>query len=79
MRLSDKYPFLTEYFTQALTCSTRPLPQALLFYGNDLDAQYTLAKEVARFLDLPSHTVSFYIFKHNGVYKKKQLRFEYIE
>lgn len=51
MRLSDKYPFLTNYFTQALTCNTRPLPQAILFYGNDLDAQYTLAKEVARFLN----------------------------
>ena len=51
MRLSDKYPFLTDYFTQALTCNKRPLPQALLFYGNDLDAQYTLAKEVARFLN----------------------------
>ena len=51
MRLSDKYPFLTSYFTQALTCNTRPLPQAILFFGNDLDAQYTLAKEVARFLN----------------------------
>lgn len=51
MRLSDKYPFLTNYFTQALTCNSRPLPQAILFYGNDLDAQYTLAKEIARFLN----------------------------
>ena len=51
MRLSDKYPFLTNYFTQALSCNLRPLPQAILFYGNDLDAQYTLAKEIARFLN----------------------------
>lgn len=51
MRLSDKYPFLTNYFTQALTCNSRPLPQAILFYGNDLESQYILAKEVARFLN----------------------------
>lgn len=51
MLLSDKYPFLTNYFTQALTTSNRPLPQSILFYGNDFDAQYTLAKEIARFLN----------------------------
>ncbi len=51
MRLSDKYPFLTNYFTQALTNSSRPLPQTILFYGNDLNAQYMLAKEIARFLN----------------------------
>ena len=51
MRLSDKYPFLTNYFTQALTNSSRPLPQTILFYGNDLNAQYILAKEIARFLN----------------------------
>lgn len=51
MLLSDKYPFLTNYFTQALSASNRALPQSILFYGNDLDAQYTLAKEVARLLN----------------------------
>ena len=51
MLLSDKYPFLTNYFTQALTTSNRALPQSLLFYGNDLDAQYTLANEIARLLN----------------------------
>lgn len=51
MLLSDRYPFLTNYFTQALSDNTRPLPQSILFYGNDLDAQYTLAKEIARFLN----------------------------
>ena len=51
MLLSDKYPFLTEYFTKALSATNRPLPQSILFYGNDLDAQYTLAKEIARFLN----------------------------
>lgn len=51
MLLSDKYPFLTDYFTKALTSKERPLPQSILFYGNDLNAQYTLSKEIARFLN----------------------------
>ena len=51
MLLSDKYPFLTNYFTKALSAKDRPLPQSLLFYGNDLDAQYVLAKEIARLLN----------------------------
>lgn len=49
--LSDKYQFLTQYFTQALTTNTRALPQSVLFYGNDLDAQYTLSKGIARLLN----------------------------
>ena len=51
MLLSDKYPFLTNYFTQALTSDSRPLPQSILFYGNDLESQYILATEVARLLN----------------------------
>ena len=51
MLLSDKYPFLTNYFTQALNTKTRALPQSLLFYGNDLQAQYILALEIARLLN----------------------------
>ena len=51
MLLSDKYPFLTNYFTQILSSSNHPLPQSILFYGNDLEAQYTLSKEIARFIN----------------------------
>ncbi len=51
MQLSDKYQFLTNYFTQALTTSDRALPQSILFYGNDLESQYILAKEIARILN----------------------------
>lgn len=51
MLLSDKYPFLTNYFTEALNAKNRPLPQSILFYGNDLEAQYTLSKEIARLLN----------------------------
>lgn len=51
MQLSDKYPFLTNYFTQALANSNRVLPQSILFYGNDFESQYTLSKEIARLLN----------------------------
>ena len=51
MLLSDKYPFLTNYFTRALTSDSRPLPQSVLFYGNDLESQYILATEAARLLN----------------------------
>lgn len=51
LRLSDKYPFLTNYFTQALNSNNRALPQSLLFYGNDLNSQYELATEIARMLN----------------------------
>ncbi len=51
MQLSDKYPFLTNYFTQALTTKNRALPQSILFYGSDFEAQYTLANEIARLLN----------------------------
>ena len=54
MLLSDKYPFLTNYFTQALSLKNRALPQSILFYGSDLDAQYTLANEIARLLNCKS-------------------------
>lgn len=51
MLLSDKYPFLTNYFTKALTQENHALPQSILFYGSDLEAQYTLAIEIARILN----------------------------
>lgn len=51
MLLSNKYPFLTDYFTKALCIKDKPLPQSILFYGNDLEAQYTLSKEIARLLN----------------------------
>ena len=51
MLLSDKYPFLTNYFEQALSSDQRALPQSLLFYGNDTEAQYVLAQEIARLLN----------------------------
>ena len=51
MRLSDKYSFLTDYFTKALSDKKHPLPQSIVFYGSDFEAQYILANEIARFLN----------------------------
>lgn len=51
MRLSNKYPFLTNYFTQAVNVKDRALPQSILFYGGDFDSQYILATEIARLLN----------------------------
>ena len=51
MQLSDKYPFLTNYFTIALSNTDRAFPQSVLFYGNDLNSQYILSKEIARLLN----------------------------
>ena len=51
MLLSDKYPFLADYFTKVLSATDKPLPQSILFYGNDLNAQYLLSKEIAKFLN----------------------------
>ena len=51
MHLSDKYPFLTDYFTKMVNSENHAFPQSILLYGNDFDAQYTLAKEIARLLN----------------------------
>ena len=54
MLLSNKYPFLTNYFTEAIRSKNRALPQSILFYGNDIESQYTLATEIARLLNCKS-------------------------
>ena len=51
MLLSDRYPFLTDYLTMAVMGEHNALPQSILFYGSDLEAQYELAKEIARLLN----------------------------
>ena len=38
MLLSDKYPFLTDYFTRALEAENHAIPQSILFYGSDFNA-----------------------------------------
>ncbi len=51
MLLSDKYPYLTDYFTKAVNNTSKPFPQSIVFYGNDLEAQYVFAKEIARLIN----------------------------
>ena len=48
MLLSDKYPFLTNYFETSINNSN--LTHSILFYGTDLNSQYILAKEIERAL-----------------------------
>lgn len=49
MLLSDKYPFLTNFFEKSIVNSK--LAQSILLYGNDLNSQYTFATEIARLLN----------------------------
>lgn len=49
MLLSDKYPFLTNFFEKSIANSK--LAQSILLYGNDLNSQYTFATEIARLLN----------------------------
>lgn len=55
MLLSDKYPFLTNYFEKGiqnkLSNKGVPITHSLLFCGRDLESQYILAKEIARELN----------------------------
>lgn len=48
--ISKKYPFLSEYFETILK-DCEKIPQSILFYGQDISAQYEIAKEIARILN----------------------------
>lgn len=49
--LKEKYPFLTEYFEAGVKNSSNSLAHSILFYGQDISAQYALATEIARLLN----------------------------
>lgn len=54
--LKEKYQFLTDYFEQGLKNtyseeSKRKLAHSILLYGQDIEAQYSLATEIARLLN----------------------------
>lgn len=49
--LEEKYPFLAEYFAQGIKNPNRAISHSILFYGNDIEAQYKLATEIARILN----------------------------
>lgn len=49
--LRENYPFLTEYFEQGLKNEIRSISHSILLYGQDIEAQYALATEIARHLN----------------------------
>lgn len=49
--LKDKYKFLTDYFESGINHPSKNLAHSILFYGNDLESQYSLATEIARLLN----------------------------
>jgi len=49
--LKEKYQFLTEYFEQGFKNPDRAIAHSILFYGQDVSAQYKLASEIARLLN----------------------------
>ena len=51
MHLSDKYPFLTKYFENGVKNTDKSIAHSILFYGNDLNAQYELAIFISRLLN----------------------------
>lgn len=51
MQLSDRYPFLTNYFSAMLNSENAKVPQSILFWGSDFESQHTLAQEIARLLN----------------------------
>lgn len=51
MLIYDNYKFLTDYFTKGIQDSDKNIAHCILFWGQDIDAQYELAKEIARLLN----------------------------
>lgn len=56
MLLSDKYPFLTNYFETGINNPEQKISHSILFYGTDLESQYILATEIARLLNCTGDT-----------------------
>ena len=49
--LKEKYQFLTDYFEMGFKNPDRSIAHSILFYGQDIQAQYKLATEIARLLN----------------------------
>lgn len=49
--LKEKYQFLTEYFEHGIQNPNRNIAHSILFYGQDIQAQYEFAIEIARILN----------------------------
>ena len=51
MSCLDNYPFLMDYFKTGIQNSDKNIAHCILFWGNDIDAQYELALEISRLLN----------------------------
>ena len=51
MHFLDKYPFLVSYFENGIKNPNKNIAHSILFYGNDVQAQYDLATYIARLLN----------------------------
>ena len=51
MHLLYKYSFLAKYFENGIKNPDKSIAHSILFYGNDLDAQYKLALYISRLLN----------------------------
>ncbi len=51
MSCLDDYPFLMDYFRTGVQSSDKNIAHCILFWGNDIDAQYELALEISRLLN----------------------------
>jgi len=49
--LKEKYPFLTDYFEECIKNPSRNTSHSILFYGQNISTQYSLATEIARLLN----------------------------
>lgn len=49
--IGEKYPFLMNYFENGIKSTDKNIAHCILFYGNDVEAQYDLAIEIARLLN----------------------------
>lgn len=66
----DNYPFLIKYFTNGINSGR--MAHCILFYGTDIDAQYSLALEIARMLNCKgTHTVECGCLNCNWIRENK--------
>ncbi len=49
--IRERYPFLTKYFEGGIKNPDKNIAHCILFYGSDVDAQYSMALEIARMLN----------------------------
>jgi len=54
MNIYEDYKFLTDYFKAGVQAPDKNIAHCILFWGNDIDAQYELALEISRLLNCKS-------------------------